>query len=858
MAIATVNNPQVNNPGIDQQVLAERVNLLFGGTRGLSFFSILLASLLASVFYLQTRSSLPIYWFVGLLATLAVGLATNAVFQRRQLFTEDGRGWLYRFRIITALQGFAWGLGALLLFDADSAFNQLLLGFSLFGGSALALSPLSHDFRSYLSLILPVFVCIAVSVMQAGGAFMPLALLSTFGLLVPLLVLARREERDTIEALRARFAYAEMAEEFDQEVTTRLRAEDSLLQGEQRGRRQSYALLELAREEAIIGGDIQRALTVITEKAAEAIGCNRVSIWFCDEDFNEFRCAHVYDNGYHDTSPSHRVLTGQHAPHYHRIEKSRTFAIADARRDRRLQDFRETYLAPFRTAAILAAPFRYNGKISGLIVHEHVGRPRKWILDERMFASSLADFVALTLSAAGRQQVQEQLRHLANFDRLTGLPNRVMFHDRLAHALAKSERFNRRTALLFVDLDRFKSINDSLGHQIGDRVLRRTAKRLVRCVRNCDTVTRLGGDEFTVILEEIDDVQTVIAITERILDTLGEPLYLDDYDLHLTASIGIALFPDDGADAETLLQNADTAMYRSKKEGRNRFQFFTSDMHDQAIERLEREREIRHAIENQEFELHFQPQLDIRTGRNVGFEALVRWNHPERGFVLPGEFIGLAEESGLIAKLGEWVLRESCRQARQWYDEFGDGFHIAVNLSAAQFIAQSIPQLVADALQESGLPQELLLLEITESLAVGEGVETLNLLQDLKKQGCRLALDDFGTGSSSLSYLKRFPVDIIKIDRSFVSDLQGDAHDAAIARATIGLARSLGLDVIAEGVETQLQLDWLLDEGCTIVQGFLFSEPLPASECRSWLENPQRLPPIEIEHMRTGSGNRPN
>lgn len=858
MAIATVNNPQVINPGIDQQVLGERVNLLFGGARGLGFFSILLAGMLASVFYLQTRSLLPLYWASGLLATLVVGLVVNTVFQRRQLFSDAAPAWLLRFRLITALQGLAWGAGALLLFDAGSEFHQLLLGFSLFGGSALALSPLSHDFRSYVLLILPVFLCIAASLLQAGGTFMPLALLATFGLLLPLLVLARREERETIEALRARFAYAEMAEEFDQEVTTRLRAEDTLLQGEQRGRRQSYALLELAREEAIIGGDIQRALTVITEKAAQAIECSRVSIWFCDEEFNEFRCAHVFDNGYHDTAPSHRVLTGAHARHYHRIEKSRTIAIADTRRDRRLADFRESYIAPFRTTAILAAPFRYNGKISGLIVHEHVGRPRDWILDERMFASSLADFVALTLSAAGRQQVQEQLRHLANFDRLTGLPNRVMFHDRLAHALAKAERFNRRIALLFVDLDRFKSINDSLGHQIGDRVLRRTAKRLVRCVRNCDTVTRLGGDEFTVILEEIDDMQTVVTVADRIIETLGEPLYLDDYDLHLTASIGISLFPDDGVDAESLLQNADTAMYRSKKEGRNRLQFFTSDMHDQAIERLEREREIRHAIENEEFELYFQPQLDIRSGRNVGFEALVRWNHPDRGFVLPGEFIGLAEESGLIARLGEWVLREGCRQAKEWFDEFGDEFHIAINLSAAQFIAQSIPQLVADALQESGLPPELLLLEITESLAVGEGVETLNLLQDLKKQGCRLALDDFGTGSSSLSYLKRFPVDIIKIDRSFVGDLQGDAHDAAIARATIGLARSLGLDVIAEGVETQLQLNWLLDEGCTIVQGFLFSEPLSAMACRHWLENPQRLPPIEIERMLAGGSNRLN
>ncbi|MDX1443866.1 MAG: EAL domain-containing protein [Gammaproteobacteria bacterium] len=858
MPIATVNNPQVNDPGIDQQVLAERVNLLFAGARGLSFFSLLLAALIASVFYLQGRDLMPVYWAAALFTVLVVYLLLNSGFQRKQLFADAGPTWLRRFRVATLLQGLAWGAGAVLLFGAGNEFHQLLLGFSLFGGCALALSPLSHDTKSYLALVLPVFAGVMSGIVLTGGEYLPLALLSTLGLLVPLLVLARREERESIAALRARFAYAEMAEEFDQEVTTRLRAEDSLLKGEQRGQRQSYALLELAREEAIISGDIPRALTVITEKAAKAIECNRVSVWLCDEDFNEFRCAHVFDKGYHDEDPSHRVLTGPHAHHYRRIEKSRTIAISDTRRDRRLLDFWETYIAPFRTGAILAAPFRYNGKVSGLIVHEHIGRSRNWILDERMFASSLADFVALTLSAAGRQQVQEQLRHLANFDRLTGLPNRVMFHDRLVHALKKAERFDRKIALLFVDLDRFKSINDSLGHQMGDRVLRRTAKRLVRCVRGCDTVTRLGGDEFTVILEEIEDTQTVITVAERIIETLGDPLYLDDYDLHLTASIGIAMFPEDGKDAETLLQNADTAMYRSKKDGRNRLQFFTEDMHDQALEKLDREREIRHAIENEEFELYFQPQLDLRTGRNVGFEALVRWNHPERGFVMPGEFIALAEESGLIARLGEWVMREGCRQAKSWYDEFGDDFHIAVNLSAAQFIAQSIPDLVADALKESGLPPELLLLEITESLAVGEGVETLRLLQDLKKLGCRLALDDFGTGSSSLSYLKSFPVDIIKIDRSFVSDLNGDAHDAAIARATIGLAQSLGLDVIAEGVETQQQLDWLLGEGCGIVQGFLFSEPLAAEACWSWLDNPQRMPPLEARLVAATGSNRPN
>jgi diguanylate cyclase (GGDEF)-like protein len=842
VAIATATNPQVNNPGVEAQVLAERVNRLYAGMRGFTFFSLLLAGVLASVFYLQVGSGTAVYWFFIVVIVHVAGLVVRGVFARQLLLVGVAPAWLLRFRLTLALIGLAWGSAGVVLFPPDLPLFQLLLGCSLFGGSAIAISALSHDLKSCLLLILPVFFGMAGSIVMAGGETMPLALLAATGLLVALVLLARRDQHELLEALRARFAFADMAEDFDQEVTTRLRAEDTLLQGEQRGRRQSYALLELAREESIISGDIERALKVITEKAADAIECHRVSVWFCDESFNEFHCMHIFDKGTHETDPAFRVMTGHNARHYARLEKTRTIAIPNTRRDRRLADFRETYIEPLRTSAVLVAPFRSNGTVNGFIVHEHVGRSRQWILDERMFASSLADFIALTLAAAGRQQAQEELRYMANYDRLSGLPNRVMFHDRLVHALAKAQRFDRKIALLFVDLDRFKGINDSLGHQVGDRVLRRIAKRLVRCVRNCDTVARLGGDEFTVILEEVEDTDKVVAVAERILETLSDPLFIDDYDLQLTCSVGIALFPDDGSDAEMLLQNADTAMYRGKKEGRNRYQFFTSDMHEQARARLEKERDIRRAIENEEFELYYQPQVDLRTGRVIGFEALVRWQHPEFGMVMPNEFITLAEECGLIFRLGELVLRSACKQAREWHDEFGDDFHVAVNLSVGQFLRYSVADLIAGILKETRLPPELLLLEITESLAVGEGIEALELLQGLKKLGCRLALDDFGTGSSSLSYLKRFPVDIIKIDRSFVADLEDDAHDAAIARATIGLARSLGLEVIAEGVESERQLNWLLEEGCSIVQGFLFSEPLTAERATEWLATPQRIP----------------
>lgn len=835
MAIATTASPRVSNPVVESRALAERVNHLFDHARGSHLASIGVIVLLAVLFAVNATSALLFAWALVFAAVELARVLIASRFHRVPVAIERAPQWLRIFRAGNGLSALGWASSGVILFSLASAEQQVMLAILLVGVTAVGVTVLAADYRSFV--VLAAFATVPVS-LELFLVRTPLAIATGSACLVAvalLAVVAWRVHRGMLDGFMSRFAYVDIAEEFDAEVTTRINAEKTLRYGERRGRKQSYVLLDLAKEEAVASGDLPRALHVIAEKAAQAIECTRVSAWFCDADFTTFRCVHLYDNGYHDAAPNIRIAMGERAALFRRLERMRTFAVTDTRNDKRTEPFLPTYLSPYRVSAMLGAPFRHNGQVRGVIVMEHVGLPRNWTRDERTFASSLADFLSIALAASGRMQAQEQLQHLANFDRLTALPNRAMFHDRLSHALRKAERSSREIGLLFVDVDRFKAINDSLGHHSGDRVLRAIAKRLVRCVRKADTVARLGGDEFTVILEELEDIDTVLAVCDRILETVAEPLVLGDNELTLTCSIGIAMYPGDGAEPELLLQNADTAMYRAKQTGRNGYQFFTEDMHSQAMERLERESDLRKALQRNEFMLVYQPQVDTRSGCTVGMEALVRWQHPTRGLVSPKEFIPLAEETGLIPRIGEWVLHEACRQAREWRDRYGDGFHIAVNLSVGQFIMRNVPTLVKEVLAASGLPPEALLLEITESLAVGEAESTLVLLEDLKALGCRLALDDFGTGNSSLSYLKRFPVDIIKIDRSFVSDLSLDAHDAAIAKATIGLARSLRLDVVAEGVETEEQKRWLEKEGCHMMQGYLFSEPLAARECDRWL-----------------------
>jgi diguanylate cyclase (GGDEF)-like protein len=425
---------------------------------------------------------------------------------------------------------------------------------------------------------------------------------------------------------------------------------------------------------------------------------------------------------------------------------------------------------------------------------------------------------------------QERLYHLVHHDNLTSLPNRLLLQDRLQRMMVKAKRNNTYTAVLFLDLDRFKKINDTLGHEIGDKLLLEVAKRLEKCVRQSDTVARLGGDEFAVILDDLRDTKFVAVVARKILNTLSKPIFIEEYELYATSSIGISLFPDDTEEVDGLMRCAETAMYRAKEAGKNNYQYYTADMNTRAFEFLLLESGLRKAIENNELVVFYQPLIDLSTNKLSGMEALLRWQHPERGMVSPGDFIPLAEETGLIEPIGDWILRAACQQNKKWQDAGYPPVKVSVNMSARQFSKKNLVENISNILAETGLKPEYLGIEITESVIMQDVKSTISKLQKLHNMGVSLAIDDFGTGYSSLSYLKLFPINDLKIDRSFVFNITTDSTDAAIALSVIVLAHSMNLNVVAEGVETMEQLELLRKQGCDVVQGFLFSRPISAEE----------------------------
>jgi len=470
---------------------------------------------------------------------------------------------------------------------------------------------------------------------------------------------------------------------------------------------------------------------------------------------------------------------------------------------------------------------------------------------ERAFNAGASDYIHKPIHwAVLRQRVrriineshaEKHINRLAFQDTLTELPNRRLFIEDLKRKIATAHHNNTRLALLFLDLDGFKIINDTLGHDAGDLLLQAVAQRLGDLVRTDDMVARLGGDEFTILLEGVSRSQDAAGVAEKILEDLSRPFTLNDKEVFVTGSIGISLYPSDGNDIGSLIKNADTAMYRAKEHGRNNYQFYTADMGAKALERLVLESHLRKALERNEFTLHYQPQIELQTGDITGFEALLRWDHPELGLVSPGEFIPLLEETGLIVRVGEWVLRAACEQNKLWHNAGLGPFRMSVNLSGRQLGESNLAGSVAGILERIGLDPTLLELEITESAIMSNTQMAGETLDALHAKGISLAVDDFGTGYSSLSYLKRFPINTLKIDRSFVRDVPGDADDVELVKTIIAMAHSLKLEVIAEGVEHTDQLIFLRDQGCMVMQGFLFSRPLPVEDIEEFLKNKHRM-----------------
>jgi len=434
-----------------------------------------------------------------------------------------------------------------------------------------------------------------------------------------------------------------------------------------------------------------------------------------------------------------------------------------------------------------------------------------------------------------RKKAEAEIRKLAYYDVLTGLPNRLLLYDRLKQYLARAALSNDVVALLCLDLDHFKVVNDSLGHANGDILLQEVARRLSGVVRNSDTVARIGGDEFVIALSSVPVGEDIAKVASKVLTLLGDPLQIAGHEIYTGASIGIACFPGDGSSADDLMKHADIAMYQAKEQGRNTCRFFAADMNQQAYNRQMLENQLRKALQREEFFLVFQPQTDIDTGRIIGLEALLRWDHPEQGIITPGSFIPLAEETGLIIPIGEWVLHAACVQSRKWQEEGLPAARIAVNISGRQFKDAQIVETVRRALRDTGLEPRFLELEITESTIMTDPATVVPVFDQLKELGVGLAIDDFGTGYSSLSCLKHFPIDRLKIDRSFVSDIGIPPDNGAIAEAIICMARSLGIDVVAEGVERAEQVDFLRSRACPAMQGYHISHPLPAKACARFL-----------------------
>jgi diguanylate cyclase (GGDEF)-like protein len=582
--------------------------------------------------------------------------------------------------------------------------------------------------------------------------------------------------------------------------------------------------------------DAESLFRVLAERAGRLIDCERFTVVLCDDHRRIVRSVLIED---------------------HAAREDRASEMSPSEADLIRQVLATAALS--NGIAGMCSPMETDGRLLGAICF--AARREPYTAQECRVAHFLAEYLAGTfdrfaqggvilrqtkalssaideretaLAAAGA--LSQQMSHLAHHDVLTSLPNRLLLKDRLGRAIALAGRYGRRLAVLFLDLDRFKAVNDSLGHTIGDQVLRSISDRLAASVRSSDTVSRHGGDEFVVLCAELERAEDAAVSAAKIIAAVAVPLPIAGHEMHVTGSLGVSIYPDDGDDGEELIRRADTAMYQAKADGGNGYRFFKLDMNARAVERQFVEEGLRRALDRQEFVLHYQPKVNLESGTVIGAEALIRWRHPDRGLVPPSQFVPIAEACGLIVPIGQWVLREACRQARSWQDAGLPRLPVSVNLSAIEFKSKTFLEDVRRILDETRLEARYLELELTESILMDHSETTIDMLQALKSMGVKLAIDDFGTGYSSLSYLTQLPIDCLKVDQSFVRQLVPDAHGAfkigpaLIVSAVIGMGKSLRHRVVAEGVETREQLAFLQAQRCSEGQGFYFSRPLAAEQ----------------------------
>jgi diguanylate cyclase (GGDEF)-like protein len=575
--------------------------------------------------------------------------------------------------------------------------------------------------------------------------------------------------------------------------------------------------------------NIGEAFKKATEISANTLDVKRVGIWLFDEDRTKIECRIMYVSG--EGHSSGGVLLRADFPRYFAaMESGRRIVIDDATSDPATSEMTATYLLDNDIHSLLGAPIFYDRNIIGMICHEHIGKARKWTVNEEEFTTLIASDISLSLEVDKRKVIEKNLEHQAYHDSLTGLPNRALLLDRIDQAIRHAKRNKSLLAVLFLDLDNFKQINDSFGHSVGDTVLIAISGRLKNTLRDMDTIARLGGDEFTILLSEFDKEEEINEITTKLFDTLRKPLVIKGGELFVTTSIGISVFPNDGTDPEILLRNADAAMYRAKEKGRNGFEFYTEDMTERALEKVQMITNLNRALEHDEFEVYYQPQYDTQRKQLIGLEALIRWHHPQLGLICPDEFLYAAEESGLIVSLDRWLMNQAMQQMKSWKDEGIVLGRLSLNLTMQQIDQPDFLEFLMEQMKLYDCDGKSLRFEITEGQLMKNPERTIELLNRITALDIKISVDDFGTGHSSLAYLKKLPVDALKIDKEFIRGIPGDEDDVSIVKSIIALAKSMRLDVVAEGVETDDQLDFLSKEGCSLIQGYLFSHPKPAIE----------------------------
>ncbi len=574
-----------------------------------------------------------------------------------------------------------------------------------------------------------------------------------------------------------------------------------------------------------------------TELSAKALHVERVSIWLFNEDKTTLTCADLYISELKQHKTGATLAAADYPTYFKAISNGNIFIVNQAKTDVRTQEFLSSYIEPLNIYSILGVPIGQDNNVVGMICHDKIGEEKHWSTEELDFASSVVSAIALSLEIKKRHLIQRELKaqkevlhHHAHHDSLTGLPNRFLFNDRLNQAIKQAQRSNSKIAVLFIDLDRFKSINDSMGHNIGDELLIQVAQRLKGVIRQTDTLARLGGDEFSVVLDQIHNNDDVVAVTQNLLSSMKQPFKLSTRTVYITLSVGASVYPDDGDSVKELLKNADAAMYQAKDDGRNTYQFYTLSMTEKAFERIAMETSFRNALTKEEFVIFYQPQVDAKTNKLIGMEALIRWQHPEMGLISPAKFLSFAHDTGLIIPLDLWTMKSAMQQTALWHQQNLSPGILSLNLSVLQLSKESFVDVVDQMLKETGCQPQWVELEITEDLMMKDPEKIINILKQLKALGISLAIDDFGTGYSSLSQLKRLPINKLKIDRSFIRDLPDDEEDVVISKSIIALAKNMGLNVIAEGVETKQQKDFLLENGCRYIQGYHFGRPMIAPE----------------------------